>query len=252
MRAPLATRCLTCSSLAAIVAALALGACGSDGDHAPRGSQTLPKGKEPVKLDPADFSARIDNPYWPMAPGTRWTYREREEGTQRRVVVTVTDKTKNIEGITARVVHDVVTEGGELKEVTDDWYAQDSAGNVWYLGEGTKEYEDGKVSTTAGSWQHGVDGALAGVLMPARPKVGLSYRQEYYAGKAEDAARVVTLDGKAQVPVGRFDHTLKTEDFTPLEPVVEQKYFARGVGPVLEVGVRGGRGRQELVSFRRG
>ena len=129
----------------------------------------------------------IDNPYWPMAPGSRWVYRETDgKGGVMKVVVTVTDRTKTIDGIAATVVHDVVSEDGKVVEDTFDWYAQDRWGNVWYLGEDTTEYEDGKAST-AGSWEAGVDGAQAGVILPGQPEVGQAYRQEYYAGEAEDA-----------------------------------------------------------------
>ena len=142
----------------------------------------LPQGREPVKLDPAEFTTRIDNPYWPMRVGTRWIYRETApDGTKQRVVVTDTPRTKRIaNGVTARVVHDVVTEKGKPVEVTDDWYAQDKAGNIWYLGEATKEYENGKFRSTEGSFEAGVDGAQAGVIMPAKPRPGMRYRQEYY------------------------------------------------------------------------
>jgi hypothetical protein len=133
----------------------------------------LPQGDDPVALDPADFVAEVDNPYWPMAPGTRLVYRESDpRGNAQEVVVTVTDRTKEILGIDATVVHDVVREHGELVENTFDWYAQDVCGNVWYLGEKTKEYENGEVVSTAGSWEAGVDGAMAGVIMPADPQVG--------------------------------------------------------------------------------
>lgn len=215
-------------------------------------SRELPQGGEPVELDPADFVAEIDNEYWPMSPGSRWVYREvDEEGNELRVEVTVTDRTKKIAGIDAVVVHDVVTENGELKEDTFDWYAQDEDGNVWYLGEDTKEYEDGEVVSTKGSWEHGVDGAQAGVIMPADPKVGLIYRQEHYAGKAEDRGEILALDESVKVPFGSFDGALETEDTTPLEPkVLEHKFYAKGVGAVLTVDVSGG-GREELVSFSR-
>jgi hypothetical protein len=145
-------------------------------------AQQLPRGGEPVTLDPADFTTRIDNPYWPMRPGSRWVYRETDsEGARQRVVVTVTRRTKLIaNGIRARVVHDVVTEDGKPVEVTDDWYAQDRTGNVWYLGEATTEYENGKPATTEGSFEAGVDGAQPGIIMPAKPRPRLSYRQEYY------------------------------------------------------------------------
>ena len=217
----------------------------------------LPRGAEPVTLDPADFTTRIDNPYWPMAPGSRWVYRETApDGARQRVVVTVTRRTKLIaNGVTARVVRDVVTEKGALVEVTDDWYAQDRAGNVWYLGEATAEYEDGRVVTTAGSFEAGVDGAQAGILMPARPRPGLSYRQEYYAGKAEDRAVVLSLRERAEVPFGYFGpgRVLMTRDLNPLSPRTQElKFYARGVGPVLAIGVSGEAGREELVSYRRG
>ena len=227
--------------LAAAVVAVAA-ACGSNEEP----DRALPRGSEPVRLDPADFSAEIDNPYWPMEPGTTWVYRE---GSQR-VVVTVLDRTREVAGVEARVVHDVVTEGGAVVEDTYDWYAQDADGNVWYLGEETKEFEDGKVVSTEGSWEAGVDGAQAGILVPADPKVGLQYRQEYLEGEAEDAAEVLSLDGRVDVPYGSFDDVLKTKDDTPLEPaLLEHKFYAKGVGPVLAVTVAGGSGREELMRF---
>ena len=138
---------------------LALAACGdeeADGDE--EAGAALPQGSEPVELDPADFTTRIDNPYWPMAPGDKWVYRETDSGSEQRVEVTVTNRTKRIaNGVEARIVHDVVTEDGELVEVTDDWYAQDAEGNVWYLGEKTAEYENGKVVSRSGSFEAGAD-----------------------------------------------------------------------------------------------
>jgi hypothetical protein len=216
------------------------------------GSQAdLPQGSEPVKLDPADFTTRIDNPYWPMAPGDKWVYRETDSGTEQRVEVTVTNQTKQIaNGIEARVVHDVVTEDGQPVEVTDDWYAQDKAGNVWYLGEDTAEYENGKVTTRSGSFEAGVDGAQAGVIMPADPQDGMAYRQEYYKGEAEDKAEVLSTDEQVEVPFGYFQGALMTKDLVPLEPKVsEYKLYARDVGPVLTVKTSGGSGREELISF---
>jgi len=215
----------------------------------------LPHGGQPVNLDPADFTTRIDNPYWPMRAGSRWVYRETDsEGARQRVVVTVTHRTRMIaNGITARVVHDVVSEDGEPVEVTNDWYAQDRAGRIWYLGEDTTEYENGKPGSTAGSFEAGVDGAQPGVIMPARPKAGQRYREEYYAGHAEDRARVMSLREKAEVPFGFFARTLMTRNTNPLEPrALEYKFYARGVGPVLAVGVSGGSDREELLRYRRG
>ena len=165
-------------------------------------------------------------------------------------------KTKKIaNGITARVVHDVVTEDGKPVEVTDDWYAQDTCGNIWYLGEATKEFENGKVVSTEGSFEAGVDGAQPGIVMPAKPRAGMRYRQEYYAGHAEDRAEVLSVREQVEVPFGFFGkgRVVMTRDLNPLEPkVLEYKFYARGVGPVLAVGVSGGSDREELVSYSKG
>jgi hypothetical protein len=242
-----------------VVAALALAACGSDDDGGGEttaadtsggGNSTLPTGSEPVQLDPAEFTTEIDNSYWPMKPGSRWVYREGEA----RVVVTVTDQTKEIaNGITARVVHDVVSEGGDPVEVTDDWYAQDSEGNIWYLGEDTAEYENGKVVSREGSFEAGVDGAQPGVIMPGDPQAGQSYRQEYYKGQAEDSGKILALDASAKVPFGSFEGTLETEDINPLAKPkqIEHKFYAKGVGPVLTIDVANG-DREELLSYVEG
>jgi hypothetical protein len=150
------------------------------------------------------------------------------------------------------VVHDDVSADGKVIEDTYDWYAQDRWGNVWYLGEDTKEFDNGKVSTE-GSWEAGVDGAQAGVVVPANPEVGLAYRQEYYAGEAEDAGEVLSLTEQANVPFGSYQDVLKTKDWTPLEPhVVENKFYAQGIGPVLALQVSGGASREVLLSFEPG
>src|SRR5687768_974824 len=204
---------------------------------------------------PADFTTKIDNPYWPMRPGTRWVYRETDSaGARQRVVVAVTHRTKLIaNGVTARVVYDVVTEDGKPVEVTDDWYAQDRAGNVWYLGEDTTEYEDGKPVSKEGSFEAGVDGAEAGVIVPADSEPGMAYRQEYYEGEAEDEGEVVRVGEQAEVPAGHYEDVVMTKDTNPLEPkVLEFKFFAPGVGPVLAVSVSGGSDREELLSFKPG
>ena len=223
--------------------------CGDDDGSDGGSGSSLPQGSEPVELDPADFTTEIDNPYWPMAPGSTWVYEETDaEGNVQRVEVAVTERTRSILGIAATVVHDVVTEDGVVREDTWDWYAQDESGNVWYLGEDTKELEDGKVVSTKGSWEAGRDGAQPGIDMPAQPEVGMSYRQEYYAGEAEDAAEVLSLDERVEVPYGSFGDVLMTRDYTPLDPnALEHKYYGLGTGPVLVVGLSGG--REELVSF---
>ncbi|MFL5771366.1 MAG: hypothetical protein ACJ765_14940 [Chloroflexota bacterium] len=215
----------------------------------------LPQGSDPLEPDPALFAGvPIDNPFWPMAVGSHWVYSETDgEGNDQRVEVTVLDKTKEIVGIEARVVHDIVTLKGETIEDTLDWYAQDKVGNLWYLGEDTKEYENGQIVSTEGSWEAGVDGALAGVILPADPQVGMTYRQEYYAGQAEDAAEILAVDEHVEVPAGTYDGCLKTRDYTPLEPdVEEQKFYARGVGPVRVIQTSGGTSAENLLEFMPG
>ena len=210
----------------------------------------LPQGSEPVELSPADFTTEIDNPYWPMEPGTRWVYREtNESGEALKVVVVATHDTKEIaNGITARVVRDTVTLEGALIEDTKDWYAQDVDGNVWYLGENTAEFEDGELTSREGSFEAGVDGALPGIIMPAHPEPGMKYRQEFYEGEAEDNGEVLSTHEMAEVPFGQFEDVLLTKDTITIEPdVLEYKLYARGIGPVLVLGVSGGGGREELV-----
>ena len=257
MRSKIAVR-LIGLGIAAVVTSAALVACGGDDEtttEAGAGAGAdLPQGSEPVKLDPAEFTTEIDNPYWPMKPGSRWIYREFDsEGTEQKVVVTVTARTKRIaNGVEARVVRDVVTENGVPVEVTDDWYAQDSAGNIWYLGEATTEYENGKPTTTAGSFEAGVDGAQPGIILPADPEPGTTYRQEYYKGEAEDEGEIVRVGVQAEVPAGHYTDVLMTQDTNPLEPkVLEFKFYAPQVGPVLAVGVSGGSDREELLSYTR-
>jgi hypothetical protein len=197
----------------------------------------------------------IDNPYWPMKPGTRWVYRETDDqGSRQRIVVTVTDRTKRVaSGVTARIVHDRATEAGVVVEDTLDYYAQDAKGNVWYLGEDTTEYENGKPDSKAGSWEAGVDGARPGIIMLARPRVGRRYREERYPGHAMDGAKVLSRSEQVQVPFGHFRRVLMTKNFNPLEPkVLEYKWYARGVGPVLEFGVSASSDRAVLLHYRRG
>jgi hypothetical protein len=171
-------------------------------------------------------------------------------------VVEVTDETKMIaNGIEARVIRETVSEKGVPVEVTDDWYAQDEAGNIWYLGEYVTNYENGKLVDHEGSFEAGVDGAQAGVALPANPEAGMSYRQEYYRGEAEDEGAVITVgEEQVQVPFGFFDgDVLMTRDLVPLEPRVQElKFYARDVGPVLSVHIDGAGGRAELVSYMPG
>jgi len=211
----------------------------------------LPQGSEHVALDPSNFVARVDNPLWPMAPGTVWVYRETNDaGDLQRNVVTVERRTKTIEGIDATVVRDVIFERGQLTEHTFDWYAQDTCGNVWYLGENTEELHNGNVTSREGSWQAGVHGAEAGVIVPADPQPLQDYRQEYLAGHAEDNARTLSVDEQVGVPFGHFRDAMLVRESSPLEPaVLEYKLYAPGVGPAMAVSVSGETDREVLLKM---
>ncbi|MFF2370901.1 hypothetical protein [Agromyces sp. NPDC058110] len=245
---------MTIALAATAVAALAgctVGSAPDDATAPAAGEAVLPTGDAPVELDPSQFSTVIDNPYWPMEPGTRWTYRETDADGDLTVDVTVTSATREIaNGIEARVVRDTVRRGDELVEDTFDWYAQDAAGAIWYLGEDTAELEDGAIVSREGSFEAGVDGALPGIAVPADPVPGMEYRQEYLAGEAEDQGAVLGVEELVEVPYGAFSGAMLTRDTTPLEPAVEElKFYAAGVGPVLTVAVSGGAGREELISI---
>ncbi len=211
----------------------------------------LPTGSAPANLDPSNFVDSIDNLYWPMAVGSKWTLQETDgRGRVSRVRVEVKDRTKNILGISATVVRDTVTRKGALVEDTRDWYAQDVCGNMWYLGENTKEYKGSHVVSTEGSWEAGVDGAEAGIALPGDPVNGLAYRQEYKAGEAEDSATVLSLGDQVTVPFGHVRNVVVTKDYTSLSPrVLEYKFYARGIGPVEEIGLSGGSDRAVLKRF---
>jgi hypothetical protein len=234
----------------------ALAGCGSSGDNTSSaatqsGTNTFPQTSEPSNLNPADFSPDIDNPYWPMPVGATWhVHVSNPQGESLQETITVENKTKKIaDGVTARVVHDVVYTGGKPTEITDDWYAQDSEGNIWYFGENTAEFHNGE-KDTSGSFEAGRDGADAGIAMPAHPYVGLTYREEYYKGQAEDRSKVLAVDQQVQSPAGHFTGAILTDDYSPIEPdISEYKLYAKGVGPVVAVSVSGESEREDLVSY---
>lgn len=214
---------------------------------APAGSAQVPGGS----IDSANFVAAIDNAFLPFKPGATWVYEGVRDGATLHDELKVTDRTKTIQGVRCVVVTDVATHEGQLVEKTEDWYAQDAAGNVWYFGEATATYDaQGNVNSTEGSWQAGVDGATAGIVMPASPKVTDSFRQEYYAGQAEDMFWVVSLNEEVTVPFGSYSNTIQTFEWTALEPdVVDAKYYAKGIGMVSEIALAGGEERVELIDF---
>jgi hypothetical protein len=183
-------------------------------------------------VDPANFQTTVDNPWFPLVPGTVFSYREQVGGSTNENEVIVTKDVKAILGVTCIVVHDKVMEKGVLKEETFDWYAQDRQGNVWYFGEATREFESGGKVSTGGSWEAGVDGALPGIIMTGKPAPGKPYRQEYYAGEAEDMGQIVAVNESVTVPYGSFTGCVRTREWSMLEPGSEKKWYAKGIGTV--------------------
>ena len=212
---------------------------------------SAPSCPKPPSL-PAEFVGQIDNPYLPLKPGTVLTYRGKLDGKSAKDVFAVTDRTKVILGVTTTVVHDQVFIKGELVEDTDDWFAQDSDGNVWYFGEDTKELENGQVVSTEGSWEAGVNNARAGIFMPAAPEVGQAFKQEDAKNVAEDCTKIVDLHASVKTPYVSSSDALKTEEFSLLEPgVLDNKYYVRDIGLVREQTIQGGSDVLELVSVTR-
>jgi hypothetical protein len=191
---------------------------------------------KPPEFEAEDFEGdEIDNTYYPLEPGTTFRYEGESDGEDAVDVFRVTDKTKKILGVTTTVIRDRFYVDGELVEDTQDWFAQDEEGNVWYFGEDTKELEDGEVVSTEGSWKAGVDGAKPGIFMPADPEVGDVYKQEHAKGVAEDCFEILDLDASVETPHVDSDEAMKTEEFTRLDPgVIDHKWFVPDVGMVRD------------------
>jgi len=224
---------------------------GSPGDSLESRAPNAARLEQP-EFNSRDFVGAITNRYFPLLPGTVFRYSGTSDGEAETEIMTVTGQTKRILGVTTTVIWDRVEINGELHEETFDWYAQDREGNVWYFGEDSKEYEDGKVVSTAGSWEAGKNGARPGIIMKANPRVGDRYQQEVAPGVAEDMARVSSLNRRVSVPAGEYTGCLATLEWTPLEPDVQEvKYYAPGVGMVLAEVKKGGEGRLELISVSR-
>jgi len=203
-------------------------------------------------IDPANFRAVVDNAWFPLRPGSTYVYAGVKDGKPSRDVYTVTRTTKTIDGVPCVVIHDELSEAGKLFERTTDYYTQDLQGNVWYFGEATAELDaGGKITSTEGSWLAGRDGAQPGIFMETQPGVGHAFRQEYYAGNAEDQFAVVSLASPVKVPYGSFTNALLTKETTRLEPgVLDHKYYVKGVGEVAEITVKGPLERGLLVSYK--
>jgi hypothetical protein len=193
------------------------------------------------RIDPDDFSAKVDNPLFPLKPGRTLVYSGTKDGKKALDLFAPSSRTRVIAGVRTRVVEDRLYLDNVLEERTSDYYAQDRCGNVWYFGEDTATLDpQGHVVETEGSFHAGIDGAQPGVFMQAHPEVGRRFRQEWYAGHAEDTFSVLRKSARVTVPAGSFSHALKTEETTALEPdVVDNKYYVRGIGEVVEAAVEG-------------
>jgi hypothetical protein len=229
----------------AAVVGLGLVLTASCGDNSTGPTQSIP-------FDPNNFVSGVSNTFFPLTPGAKYYYEGQADGAAQTDSVEVLSETKTILGVVATVVHDRVFTGSELTEDTFDWYAQDADGNVWYLGEDTKELEGGQVVSTEGSWEAGVNNAEAGIIMWGDPAahIGEEYRQEFSRGVAEDFGKVVAVDQSVDVPYGSLTGCMKTEDRSALEPgVLEDKFYCPQVGLTAEQGVNGSTDRNELVEI---
>ncbi|MFL5820589.1 MAG: hypothetical protein ACJ76S_07900 [Solirubrobacteraceae bacterium] len=249
------TRPTTAVVVAAAVMALGLAACGSGGasNGASKGaSSATPPCPKPPNVNPANFVSGVDNPLFPLKPGTTYRYEGTDDGDPAVEVVLVTNQTKRIVGVDATVVRDRTYISGKLAEDTRDWYAQDKAGNVWYFGENTTEWDDGHASTE-GSWQAGVKHARAGIFLPAKPAPGHVFKQEDAKGVSEDCGQILDLQAPVKTPHVSTGQALRTKEWNPLEPgAIDNKYYVRDVGLVREQTVQGGTDLLQLVSVGHG
>jgi hypothetical protein len=206
------------------------------------------------KIDPANFTHKITNPYFPLEPGTTRISAGRKDGVPQVHELSVLRQTRVIMGVRCAFVKDVVTSNGEMVEKTSDWYAQDADGNVWYFGEATADFAKGVVTSTAGSWEAGVDNAKPGIIMQANPKPGPKYYSEYRPGIAEDQGQVLKTGTTLRIPAGNFDHVIIIKDTNPLDPtLVQHKWYAKGVGIIQTVRTGSShRERYRLVEIRKG
>jgi hypothetical protein len=232
---------------ALVLVAASVAASGSPG-ATPRPPRWVLHGKYTASIDPSNFVASVDNRYFPLTPGTSFHYRGVRGTTAQTDDVVVTRGVKYVLGVKCTVVRDTVSERGRPVERTFDWYAQDVEGNVWYMGEDSFELQNGRFARASDSWQAGKNGAQPGIIMRGQPRSGQVYRQEYYPpGEALDQARVLGLQKPLRVPAGTFTRPLVTIEWSPVEPQLEKKYYAAGVGEVMEKVVAGGHEQFELV-----
>ncbi len=233
------------AALTICLATMPLAACGGSG------SESEPAPTTATEIDPSHYELPVDNPYFPLKPGTTYRHEGLKEGERAVDVFSVSHHTKKILGVANTVVVDKLYVNGRLEEIAHDWYTQDRQGNVWYFGETTKEYDPrGKQIPAQGAWEAGVDGARPGIVMPAHPKVGVVFRPEYYKGTAEDRYRILDLTAKVTTPYRAFSDVLVMSEQSRLEPGVKGlKFHARGFGQIKESVPKGPPETLSLVSI---
>jgi hypothetical protein len=204
-------------------------------------------------IHPADFSPNITNKWSPFPVGTTFVYSGVDGTDHITDIVSPSHRTKVLDGVRARVINDRVLVHGRVSERTSDYYAQDKCGNVWYFGEDTAELNrHGKVISRQGSFHSGVHGAQPGVYMQAHPQLGRKFRQEWYKGHAEDVFKAIQKHQSRTTPYASFKNLLRTRETDGLEPsIVDNKYFAPGIGSVVELTVKGATERLHLVDVLR-
>jgi hypothetical protein len=232
-------------SVVALLGVTVAAGCGSGGDAKPAksgGQTTAPAATVPAtstynpKIDPAKLDAHITNPYFVLTPGTTVLMKGLKDGVPQIHTTHITRRTRTIMGVECQVVKDVVTSNGKTVEIAYDWYAQDDKGNVWYFGESTSDYENGVVTSTKGSWEAGVDNAKPGIVMPAHPKPGPTFYQEYRPGIAEDKGQVLKARQTVRTRAGTFRNAVVIRDTNPLDPtLVQHKWYVPGVGVVKSI-----------------
>jgi hypothetical protein len=216
------------------------------GGAAGRGIQVAAGATGPV--DPADFTSSIDNPWFPLKPGTTYTYHGTKDGKPGIRVFAVTNQTKVVDGVTCVVVEDKLSLAGTPAERLLGYYAQDRDGDIWYFGEDAEELDSKGHVTNAEGWRAGLDGALPSFVMEATPTVGHAFAHDY----TKDHFQVVSVAEAVKVPYGSFTDALMTEEWSQLErDTLTRKYYVRGVGEVRDVLVRGGKEEFLLVQVTR-
>jgi hypothetical protein len=203
----------------------------------------------PIHPGPAHFARSVDNPWFPLRPGTTYVYRGTQDGEPVRDTVRVLRGTRRIEGVRCTAVRDQVFVRGRLAERTTDYYAQDDRGTVWYFGEQTAELDaSGHVTSTEGTWRSGAHGARAGIFMPLHPRVGHTYRQEFLRGHAEDRFTITSRRARVATPYVTTGRALRTREFSPLEPgIFDAKLYVYGIGEVAEQSLTGPNEALQLV-----